>query len=143
MFSLTANAQKDHQKNDKRDQLQNEKLQFIEKNLQLTPEEKNNFMPVYAEFDKKREDLHRKRHQIFKNYQTDGLNMSNDEILKTADQLVDIDVQTADLEKQYLEKFKKTLPPVKILLLYKTELEFKKDLLRKMKAGKDDHPIEE
>jgi hypothetical protein len=115
-------------------------MKFIEEKLQLTAEEKTNFLPVYGEFDKKREDLHRERHQIFKNYQKNGLNMSDAEILKTADQIVNIDAQTAELEKQYLEKYKKMLPPVKILLLFKSEYEFKKELLRKMKEGKAEHP---
>ena len=140
LFSLSVSAQKGDEKSDRREQLQIEKLKFIEDNLQLTAEEKKNFIPIYTEYDKKREDLHRQRHKIFKNYQTNGLNMSDEEILKTADQLVNIDVQSADLEKQYLEKYKKSLPPVKILLLYKSEFEFKKQLLRKMK---DEKPFEE
>jgi hypothetical protein len=136
----TVSAQSGKEICKKREQIQAEKLQFIEEKLQLTDEEKTLFLPVFKEFDTKRENLHQERHKIFRNYKKNGLNMSEAEILKTADQLVEIDIQTAALEKQYLEKYKKLLPPVKILLLFQSEYEFKKELLRKMKGGKGQHP---
>jgi hypothetical protein len=142
LFAFTANlnAQNSDKHTEHREKLKKEKMQFIETKLQLTETEKKNFMTVYEEYDKKREDLHRQRHMLFKNYKNNGLNMADAEILTIADKIVGIDASLSDLQTIYLEKFKKILPPVKILLLFQTENEFKKELLRKMKEGKADGP---
>jgi len=49
----------------------------------------------------------------------------------------------AQLGNEYHQKFKKVLPPVKLILLYKADHDFKKQLLKKMKDSKDDKCIGE
>ena len=49
------------------------------------------------------------------------------------DNFVDIDIKLIGLTKEYHSKFKEILPPVKVLILYRSEHEFKRHLLKKMK----------
>ena len=43
------------------------------------------------------------------------------------------DMELAKLSQTYHAKFKEVLPAMKVILLYKSEHEFKKDLIHKMR----------
>lgn len=98
----------------------------------MTGNEEKLFIPVYNEFDKKREELLAKKREIFKKYRRNYLNLSDKETSKMSDSFIEIDFQLALLQKKYHEKFKKVLQAQKVLILYKSEHDFKKYLIRRM-----------
>ena len=116
----------------KRKEIKEMQLKFIVNKLQLTDKEKSEFVPLYKNMSDEREKLFMQKHKIMRNFKQNSLNMSDEELLNLSDKLTDIDIRTAQLNKQYNEKFKKVLPPIKIILLYQAEHEFKKELLKKM-----------
>ncbi len=116
----------------KRKEFKEMELKFIVNKLQLTDKEKKEFVPIYSKFCDERESLFVKKHQAMRNFKQNSLNMSDKELLKLSDELADIDIRLAQLNKQYNDKFKTVLPPIKIILLYQAEHEFKKELLKKV-----------
>ena len=134
-FSTTIFAQrgKHHQM---RAKIEKEKAEFLERELQLTDTEKSKFLPLFKEFGEKREKLHEKKRRIMMNYRKNSLNYSAKEIEKFSDDFVALDSELAKLNIEYHQKFKKILPPAKVLLLYMSEQKFKKQLIKKMRHGK-------
>ncbi|MCF6366477.1 MAG: hypothetical protein L3J35_09790 [Bacteroidales bacterium] len=130
-FSVQFFAQAGHFQ--KREEIKKKQIEFISTELQLTEKEKKEFIPIYKEFSDKKEALFQKKRSNMRNFHHNGLNMSNDELTKLADFFVDIDIQLAELGKKYNDKFKKVLPPMKIILLHKAEHEFKRELIKKIK----------
>ena len=114
----------------KREEIRKKKYAFVIKELQLTEKEKKEFMPIYEEFDRKRESIHNKKRKMMHNFKQNSLNMSNDELNTLVDKFVDINVQLANVGKIYFNKFKEVIPPMKIILLHQTEVEFKRMILR-------------
>ena len=120
-----------------------QKCKFIKTELQLTEDQDKAFMPIFREFELKRKELHDKKRDLLNNYDKNSLNMSADELTKLSDEFVEVDSKMAQLGNEYHQKFKKVLPPVKLILLYKADHDFKKQLLKKMKDSKDDKCIGE
>ncbi|MCD6555868.1 MAG: hypothetical protein DRI94_05810 [Bacteroidetes bacterium] len=116
----------------KRKEIKEMQLKYIINKLQLTNKEKNEFVPIYKNFTAEREKFFTEKHKTMRNFKQNSLNMSDQDLLNLADKFVNIDLQLAQLDKQYNEKFKKVLPPIKIILLYQAENEFKRELIKKM-----------
>jgi len=116
----------------KRKEIKEMQLKFIINKLQLTEKEKREFIPIYKKFTTEREKLFTEKHKNMRNFKQNSLNMSPKDLLALADKFCDIDLRLAQLNKQYNEKFKKVLPPIKIILLYQAENEFKRELIKKM-----------
>jgi len=135
IFSLASFAQHGHGHNhaERYKKIQKKKVDFLKKELQLTTQEEESFLKSYAKYEKERGKLHSERHKLMKNYKINGLNMSEKELLSTADRFVDIEVELAQLGKTYNEKFKNELPAVKLLLLHQAEHKFKVKMLKNMK----------
>ena len=116
----------------KRKEIKAMQLKFIMTKLQLTEKEKSEFVPLYKTYSSEREKLFSEKHKTMRNFKQNSLNMSDEELLALSDKFVNIDFKIAELSKQYNEKFKKVLPPIKIILLYQAENEFKRNLIKKM-----------
>lgn len=137
-FSVQISGQ--HNMHKKRKKIKERKLEFIKSELQLTEQEEKLFMPLYNEYDEKREKIHEERRGLMKNYKKNSLNLSDKKITEMSDKFIEYDFQTVTIRKEYHQKFKKVLPPVKILILYKSEHEFNKHLLKKMQKRKHRPP---
>ena len=87
-------------------------------------------MPLYKEFDQKRENLHDERRKMMRNFQQNSLNMSNDDLNALIDKFVNIEIQLAQVGKVYINKFKEVISPMKIILLQHAENEFKRMILQ-------------
>ncbi len=118
-----------------REELKRMKLDFVKEELQLTENEESKFVPIYTEFNEKMEAIHDERRKMMHNFQKNSLNMSNEELTKLADNLVATEQKQSTLASEYHAKFKAVLPPLKVVLLYKAEHEFKKHLIHKMKQN--------
>ncbi len=116
----------------KRKEIKEMQLNYVINKLQLTDKENTEFVPIYKKFSTEREKLFSEKHKTMRNFKQNSLNMSDQDLLNLADKFVNIDLQLAQLDKQYNEKFKKVLPPIKIILLYQAENEFKRELIKKM-----------
>jgi len=108
------------------------KVAFITEKLNLTPEEAQKFWPIYNEFDAKMETLHKDlRKTRGKKVNIDE--MSDADIEKMIAKNMSLRQKEIDLQKEYHQKFKAVLSIKKVAKLYKSEEDFKRDLLRKLK----------
>lgn len=127
----------------KRKEIMKKQIEFVISELQLTEKEKKEFIPVFKEYNSKKEELFMQKRKRMRNFHKNNLNMTKAELLDLADFLVENDVEIAKLGKEYNEKFKTILPPIKIILFHKAEQQFKMKLFRQMKQkgmGQKMHP---
>lgn len=103
------------------------KAAFITERLSLTPEESQQFWPLYNQYQKEEQQL-RKRYQPDKAI----LNMSNQEASAHLNRLLEREQKLLDLKAQYLKRFQEVLPARKVALLPRVEEEFKRELLKRM-----------
>ena len=111
-----------------KEKLESHKIAFITEKVGLTPEEAKEFWPVYQEYDDKRSAL---REDIRPEKVPDDL--SEEEAMQRINQLIKHDQQASDLRAEYTKKFLDVLPATKVLKLHRAEMEFKREMLRKVR----------
>ena len=125
---------------EKRKKIEIQKIAFITKSLDLSSEEAQIFWPVYNEFSDSMLVIHKQRRNNNKEYRKNIDDLSDSEIEKIVNSNFDLIQKELDIKKKYYLEFKKILSIKKVAQLYHAEKEFKKELLNKIKKGKDkDH----
>jgi len=116
-----------------REKIEAQRIAFITRELNLTPDEAKVFWPLYNEYDAKRHELKK----AFKN--AEDLHKPDIDKLteKEASQMLDNQIIEAqklmDLRKDYVIKFRSVLPAVKVLKLQDVEREFQKMLIDRLR----------
>jgi hypothetical protein len=114
-----------------------EKISFFTSKLDLSPTEAQAFWPVYNEFEKKRFDIQRQIHDFERMPDEEYAKLTEPEILKMTNNYIDSFEKEASLRKEYHKQFMKILPQKKVLLMYRTENEFRGHMIREYR--KDQH----
>ena len=115
-----------------------EKVSFFTDKLNLTAAEAQTFWPVYNEFEKKRFDIQREKHDFERMHDEEFNKLSDSEIEKLTDNYLGSYEKEAILLKDYNKQFLKILPKKKVLLLYRTENDFRSHLIREFRKGQED-----
>lgn len=114
-----------------------QKMAYLIREVGITPEESGQLFPLYNEMQAKRFKLKaasiKSTREIFQ-----SKNASDEECMKVLDDVLDRDVEIAALEKTYYQKFKKILPPQKLLKLKRADYKFAQEVLKK--ADQRDKP---
>lgn len=140
MLTLLVSAQ-DEQRipKEKKERMEAMKVAFITKELALTSEEAEKFWPIYNELQTKRQELRIKSKENHKALKEKGDNVSDKDIEKVFNEDIALKEQGIALEKEYFEKLKAVIPMKKIALLHQAEREFKREMLRNLKQGRERH----
>lgn len=112
-----------------------EKISFFTLKLDLSSAEAQAFWPVYNEFEKKRFDIQRQIHEFEKMPDEKFTSLSQVEIEKMTNKYIESFEQEAILLKEYNKQFQKILPKKKVLMMYRTEIEFRSHLIREYRRG--------
>lgn len=124
------------QKNQKRQQIESQKVAFITKRLNLTVEEAQQFWPIYNEYQKKKDAITSKKRQLLKKMNNKkSSSLSDKSLIEASDAYIKLQVEEAQLESTYHEKFKATLPIKKVVAYYQEEERFKVWLLKQMQKN--------
>ena len=115
-----------------------QKISFFTEKLSLTPAEAQVFWPVYNEFEKKRFEIQRQKHDFERMPRDKYDQLSDGEIEKLTGNYIESFEKEAMLLKEYNKQFLKILPKKKVLLLYRTENEFRGHLIREYRGQKRD-----
>jgi hypothetical protein len=125
------------------ERVESAKIGFITNKLNLTPQESQQFWPIYnahqAKIKALREGLKETKRAAKKDL--DGL--SDADIEKGILQFIEVEEKTAALQRVYLADLKKVLPMKKIGKLFKAEQQFRRELMERMRdrrGGGDDAP---
>jgi hypothetical protein len=97
---------------------------FITNKLNLTPEEAQQFWPVYNQFEADQKKI---RDQFAPG--KDLMAMSDAEAEKFLNNQLDMEQNLLNLRKDYLQRMKKVLPVRKVAMLPRLEREFREELL--------------
>jgi len=131
LFCVQYNIQA--QKAKMKDRIEPLKIAYITQKLSLTSEEAQKFWPIY---NKLSEDLKKLRSNT-KDKLADELSelatMSDAEAEKTLNEMLNYKISEAEMIKKYAAEFKKVLPTKKVVMLYKAENDFKRELLKKLR----------
>lgn len=102
--------------------------EFFTNQASLTQDEADAFFPIYNELQQKKRELNREIRRIMR--QEGGPMISEDGSLKAIDAKADVNIKIAELEKEYLQKFKQVLPASKILKIQNAEEQFNSQILK-------------
>jgi hypothetical protein len=130
-FSLNLLAQKG-------ERLEALKIGFITEKLSLTSDEAKVFWPVYTKFTDDLKKLRQTTKGKLMEEMADISTMTETEAEKVLTDMLNFKVQEAELFKKYANEFKKVLPTKKVVLLFKAENEFKRELLKQLANKKRD-----
>ena len=115
----------------KREELRAQKVAFISNRLSLTPEEAENFWPVYNEYERESMETHKKKRQLLKELRTVD-EMSDKEAYNKMKDLLNLETKHAELRLTYLAKFAEVLDKKRAAKVYIIEEKWKKTLLKKL-----------
>jgi len=123
------------QNNDKKEKIESFKVAFITQKLNLTAKEAQLFWPVYNEYLDKIEALKNARKKELRSANINIDTYSDKDLELMLDNEFLSKEKEVELGKEYFNKFKSVIPVKKVILLYKAEDEFKRELLRQI-SGK-------
>ena len=107
--------------------------EFFTQKANLTEDEANAFFPVYNELQQKKRDLNREiRHLSF----DDGQPKTEEQAAQDLEAIANVNIKIAELEKEYLQKFKQVLPASKILKVQNAEEEFNSQILKDIQQSR-------
>lgn len=135
VFTISLNAQETQSKSDKEQEFKSQKIAFFTDKIGLTPEEAQIFWPVYNNYWAKKNKIIANRKEKMTYFADHSENMSNDEMIKYADQYIRYEMELAELLDEYHKKFKKILPINKVMKIYLADYEFKTYLLKKIRES--------
>jgi hypothetical protein len=122
MNSWVVNAQDDLQSAS--EVIRNQRKIYIEKIMELTPQEKETFWPLYAEYESGLSKIRGKRIELAMNLvQHHGI-LSDAEAIAMLNQKMKIDVDELKFKLSYVAKFIQVLPGRKVARFYQAENRF-------------------
>lgn len=118
----------------KRDKIEALRVTFINEKVNFTAQESQAFWPLYNEYNDKLDNARKTfRQQYVKNIDFSVLTDKEAEAYLSAE--LSLKQREYELYKEYFEKFKKILPVKKVALLRRAEEEFRKELIKTIKAN--------
>ena len=116
----------------KGERLEAMKIGFITERLNLSSDEAKVFWPVYNKFTDDLKKLRQSTKGKISEEMADMPAMTDAEAEKVLNDMVNFKINEAELIKKYAAEFKKILPVKKVVLLFKAENDFKRELLKKL-----------
>jgi hypothetical protein len=124
------------QDGDKKEKLEALKVGFITNRLNLSSEESKTFWPVYNLYQQELEALQKNKRAEKRLLNRTIETLNDKEAEELIDEQLDFEQRRVDLRKKYHAKFKSILPVKKVALLYKSEEDFKRELLKKIQENR-------
>lgn len=112
----------------------NQQKAFFTEKAQLTEDEAAAFFPLYNELQQKKRELNRDIRRVMR--ELAGAQSSEEQSLKAIDAQAETNIKIAELEKEYLQKFKQVLPASKILKVQNAEEQFNSQILKDIQQSR-------
>lgn len=116
------------------------RIAYITRQLNLTPEEAQQFWPVYNQYQDELKALRKDRRKDLQPTNSQFSTMSDQEVEEAVENLVLLKQREHDLFLKYHEEFKKVLPIRKVGKLYKAENDFREKLLKRIQEARQNNP---
>ena len=134
-FTLAIAQEKSGPNTEMFEKIKAEKISFFTDKLSLTSLEAQAFWPVYNEFEKKRFEIQSQKHEFERMPDDKIANLPESEIEKMTSNYIGSFEKEALLLKEYNKQFLKVLPKKKVLMMYRTENQFRGHLIREYRKG--------
>ncbi len=108
--------------------VQAQRVAYITQRLQLTPQEAQQFWPLYNQFEQERREI-RRRYRPAKPMDE----LTEAEAQQLISRQLELEKALLDLRSRYSKQFLRVLPAKKIVLFPRADREFKRDLLRQLR----------
>lgn len=118
----------------KMEELKSEKVAYFTNKMNLSAETAQKFWPLYNECEEKKMSLHKQFRDLMKGMHKDESgkwDMEDADYLKLADAMVDVKLKQAQLQKDYLQKYKAVLTPEQLVKFYRADEQFGRDMLKR------------
>jgi|SRR5690606_6992423 len=127
------------QQKDTHDQIKALKTAFITEKLAFNSTQAESFWPVYNLFDKRFHDLRAKRRKdIYHKIKNDWDKMTDAEAMKLLETYFTLEMEEIAIEKERIKALRSVISPKEIITLKIAEEDFKRELLKRYRAGKQD-----
>jgi septal ring factor EnvC (AmiA/AmiB activator) len=116
------------------------KIAYFTKELNLTTQEAEKFWPVYNEMEKKIKALRKERKKSFKELEDKGDSLSVELVKKHTNGIFDSEIAEVNTKKEYYAKIGGIIGYKKATKVYKIERDFKRELLMRLKEERGQNP---
>lgn len=117
---------------DRKEQIKAHKIAFISNELSLTPEEAEEFWPVYNQYTSTLEKIRTEKRSTIK--QLRRINeLSEEQSYELTQKVFELEKSESDTRLEYLDKFADVLDKRKAARVFVAEEKFKRELLKKIK----------
>ena len=120
----------------KKQKVEDLKIAFITRELNLTPEEAQKFWPIYNEMSDKLKAEKRKQKQLTRDFRSNANNYSEAEFKKKSEAYMDSGIRESQLKKEYHIKIARIIGYKKATKLLSLEQRFKRELLNRLNKDK-------
>jgi hypothetical protein len=114
------------------EKLNNYKIAFFTKKLDLTSSEAEKFWPVYNEYQDKKNLIQIEKIKINRTFNQSGSTLNDNQLSAMGDKYVELLVQESNLAVEFHKKLKEVIPPAKVIRYYQAENQFKAELLNEL-----------
>lgn len=112
------------------------KAEFVAEKLELTQEQRNEFIPMYQEMETKTWTIEHEARDMERSVRKKGAEATDTEYEKAAEALTEVKAKQGQIESEYLKKFRKILTPAQQFKMRGIEREFMRQLMERNRAGK-------
>lgn len=123
------------------EKLNNFKIGFFTKKLNLTTAEAEKFWPVYNEYQSQRNVIQIDKLKLNRNFNKNESTLSDKQLEEIGDQYVDCIVRESNLAVEFHKKLKQVLTPEKVILYYQAENQYKIQLLNELQTAKQQQRV--
>jgi hypothetical protein len=114
------------------EKLNNYKIGFFTKRLNLTSEEAEKFWPVYNEYQDQRNLIQLEKMKLNRTFNQNESTLNDRQLEDMGDKYVDCIVQESALAVTFHKKLKTVLSPAKVIMYYQAENQYKVQLLNEL-----------
>ena len=118
------------------EKLNNYKIGFFTKKLNLTSAEAEKFWPVYNDYQSQRNQIQLEKLKLNRNFNQNENSLSDSQLEEMGDKYVDYLVRESNLAVAFHKKLKEVLSPAKVILYYQAENQYKMQLLNELQTAK-------
>ncbi|MFK7784037.1 MAG: hypothetical protein AB8B56_02915 [Crocinitomicaceae bacterium] len=135
LFSFYGLSQDEAPRQTKKDKIEQLKIAYITKELDLSTEEAEKFWPIYNDMNDAIKAEKKSRRTKSTDLKNSFSSLSEKQIEEKTMAILDSEIKEAELKKEHTQKIAKVIGYKKTVQLFRVEKQFKKELLNRLNDG--------
>jgi hypothetical protein len=138
LIAVVAMAQQKGEPGKKREKVEQLRVAYLTKHLELTTEEAEKFWPVYNEFTDKLRESKKTKMKLAKELKENVDNLKDSEIKTKTDAILSEEQKEVDLKKEYNPKIAAVIGYKRTVKLVSLEREFRQELRKELQKRREE-----